>query len=105
MKKKTTYRIRNWKEYNAALSARGSLTIWISEAALKDWTTKEKSGERGASETYTNLAIETMATVQAIYSLPGRQTAGFLESVFKLMKIELPVPDHSTLSRRRGALS
>ncbi len=104
MKKKTTYRTRNWREYNAALKARGSLTLWISEQALKDWITQEKTGAPGASETYTDLAIETMATVQAIYSLPGRQTAGLLASLFQLMKIALPVPDHSTLSRRRGTL-
>src|SRR5262249_29041111 len=47
----------------------------------------------------TDLAIETMATVQAIYGLAGRQTQGFLQSVFGLMKLDLPVPDHSTLSR------
>src|SRR5919204_1243527 len=98
MKKRTTYRIRNWKEYNASLRARGSLTIWISEETLKHWTTQERTGTRGASQTYTDLAMETMATIQAIYSLPGRQTAGLLESLLKLMKIELPVPDHSTLS-------
>jgi IS5 family transposase len=62
------------------------------------------TGEPGASPTYTDLAIETMATVQAVFSLPGRQTQGFLQSLFELMKLELPVPDHSTLSRRRRKL-
>jgi hypothetical protein len=41
-----------------------------------------------------------MATIKAIYRLPGRQAQGFLQSVFELMKLNLPVPDHSTLSRR-----
>src|ERR1041385_1492757 len=104
MKNKPTYHIRNWREYNAALRERGSLTVWISDDALKDWLNQEKTSERGASDTYSALAIETMATVQAIYRLPGRQTQGFLASVFKLMQIDLPVPDHSTLSRRRGEL-
>ena len=45
-----------------------------------------------------------MATVQAVYRQAGRQTQGFLESVFQLMKISVSVPDHSTLSRRRGQL-
>jgi IS5 family transposase len=43
-----------------------------------------------------------MATVQSLFNLPGRQTEGFLESLFGLMGIDLPVPDHSTLSRRIG---
>lgn len=37
MKKKPTYRIRNWREYNRALTQRGSLTVWISDAALQNW--------------------------------------------------------------------
>src|SRR5215510_1526230 len=105
MKKKATYRIRNWSEYNASLKQRGRLTIWVSSEAVANWTTDELTGQSGASPTYTDLAIETMATVQAIYGLAGRQTQGFLQSLFELMKLELPVPDHSTLSRRRRQLT
>lgn len=105
MKKKTTYRIRNWGEYNKALKQRGSLTVWVSDDALHNWLTEEKTGAPGASPKFTDLAIATMATVQAVYHLAGRQTQGFLQSLFALMKIDLPVPDHSTLSRRRGALT
>ena len=105
MKKKSTYRIRNWSEYNASLKKRGSLKIWISSEAIADWTTDELTGEPGASPTYTALAIETMATIQAIYGLAGRQTPGFLQSVFELMKLDLTAPAHSTLSRRRRQLT
>jgi IS5 family transposase len=104
MKKKSTFRIRNWSEYNASLKQRGSLTIWVSSDATANWTTDDLTGEPGASPTYTDLAIETMATVQAIFRLPGRQTQGFFQSLFELMKLDLPVPDHSTLSRRRRNL-
>src|SRR5262245_42850512 len=102
--KKHSYRIRNWSEYNASLNKRGSLTVWVSSEAVENWTTDELTGEPGASPTYSDLAIETMATVQAIYGLAGRQTQGFLQSVFELMKLDLTVPDHSTLSRRRRQL-
>ena len=104
MKKKITCQIRNWPDYNASLKKRGSLTIWVSSDAIANWTTDELTGDRGASPIYTDLAIETMATVQAIYGLAGRQTQGFLQSVFELMKLNLTVPDHSTLSRRRRQL-
>jgi hypothetical protein len=76
MKKKTTYRLRNWNDYNRSLRQRGSLTVWISSEAVAHWTTEELTGEPGASPTYTDLAIETMATVQAIYRLPGRGDSG-----------------------------
>lgn len=71
--KKQTFRIRNWSEYDASLNQRGSLTIWVSSDATANWTTDELTGEPGASPTYTDLAIETMATVQAIFRLAGRQ--------------------------------
>jgi hypothetical protein len=34
---KRQYRIRNWKEYDAALKQRGSLTFWVSEDVLANW--------------------------------------------------------------------
>jgi hypothetical protein len=102
--KKATYRIRNWKEYNRALKQRGSLTIWLCDEAIENWATEELSGGRGASPTYTDLAIETMAMIQVVYNLPGRQTQGFLQSLFSLMNLDLTAPDHSTLSRRRRHL-
>jgi len=104
MKKKSTYCMRNWSDYNASLKQRGSGAIWVSSEAVKNWTTDELTGQPGASPTYTELGIETMATVQAIYGLAGRQTQGFLQSLFELMKLELTAPDHSRLSRRRRQL-
>jgi transposase len=101
---KAQYRIRNWSEYNAGLKTRGSLTFWIDELVLAQWVDPDLSGKPGASNYYSELAILTMATVKAVYRLAGRQCQGFLESIFKLMGIELQVPDHSTLSRRMGKL-
>lgn len=46
-----------------------------------------------------------MATIQSLFHLAGRQTEGFVESLFTLMGIDVEVPDHSTLSRRLGKLS
>jgi hypothetical protein len=102
---KATYRVRNWSDYNAALKQRGSLTVWLDEAVLAEWLNEQKTGRRGASNHYSDGAIALMATVQALFNLAGRQTQGFLESLFELMKLELPIPDHSTLSRRIGKLS
>ena len=99
------YRIRNWSEYNAALKQRGSLTFWLDESVLEQWIIPDLSGKPGASTLYSDLAIQTMATVKAVYRLAGRQCQGFLESIFESIDIELPVPDHSTLSRRVGKLA
>lgn len=64
----------------------------------------EKTGKRGASNTYNDKALTTMSTIKSIFGLAGRQAQGFVESVFELMQINLPVPDHSTVSRRLGHL-
>ena len=46
------------------------------------------------------LAIETALTLRLVFHLPLRQTEGFLRSLFGLMGLDLPSPDHTTLSRR-----
>ncbi len=107
MKHKTTrctYRLRNWSEYNAALIQRGSLTLWVSEEALIAWHTDAQCGKRGAPRTYSDLAITCMAMLSAVYRLTLRATQGVLSSVLSLLKVELPVPDYTTLCRRRRQL-
>lgn len=47
----------------------------------------------------------TFMMLKCLFQLPGRQTEGLLESLFSLMKVQLPVPDHSTVSRRARKLN
>ena len=51
-----------------------------------------------------NLAIVTALSLRLLFHLPLRQTEGFVSSLFKMMKLRLPVPDHTTLSRRSQTL-
>lgn len=102
---KQQYRIRNWSEYNGALRQRGSLTFWVSEEALGQWLNTEPSQQLGAPKTYSDIAIMSVVTLKSLFQLGGRQSSGFLASLFELMQVELPVPDHSTVSRRMGKLS
>ena len=101
---KPKYRVRNWSEYNHGLKQRGSLTFWIDEKVLSQWMTTEKTGKKGASNLFSDQAIITFMTLKCLFQLAGRQTQGLLESLFSLMNIDLPVPDHSTVSRRMGKL-
>jgi len=105
MKTKAKYKVRNWKAYDAALKQRGSITFWVSEEVIEQWRNEKKTGRKGASNYYSDVAIATMGTIQSVFHLPGRQTEGFLESLFTVMGVELEVPDHSTLSRRLNKLS
>jgi len=104
-KAKESHRIRNWKAYDAALKQRGNITFWVDEETIGQWRNEQKTGRRGASNYYSDVAIATMATIQSLFHLAGRQTEGLMESLFTLMGIDVEVPDHSTLSRRLGKLS
>jgi len=103
-KKQNKYKVRNWSDYNAGLEQRGSITFWISEDVVAKWRNEEKSGKRGASKYYSDIAIETVVVVKSIYKIAGRQAVGFVKSIMKLMNVDLKVPDHSTVSRRLSAL-
>lgn len=54
---------------------------------------------------YRDLAIVTIATVKTMYHLVGQQCQEFLESIFELMELDLPVSNYSTLSRRLTVLA
>lgn len=105
-KPKRRYRLRNWREYNAALVRRGSLTLWCDEAAVAGWVRREPTGRRGRSPTYSELAITCMLTLRAVYHLTLRATEGFVRSILPLLgHAELPVAHYSTLSRRAVRLA
>ena len=103
-KKKPTYRVRNWSKYNKSLVQRGSLTVWVSPEVLTAWTAVPPSGKRGHPRRYSDVAIEGMATLRAVYHLAQRATQGLLASIFQLMSVTVPVPSYSTLSRRQQTL-
>ncbi|MBF2053695.1 MAG: IS5 family transposase [Candidatus Sericytochromatia bacterium] len=102
--KKILYKVQNWSEYNKSLEKRGSLTVWFYDGFEQDWLNTEKHGGKGASMTYSEGAIELCMMARHVYSLPLRQTRGFVCSILNLMGLELPVPCYSTLSRRAGGL-
>jgi hypothetical protein len=96
---KAIYHIRNWSAYDRALVQRGSLTVWVSDEAVRTWRYQGPS-QRGAQLEYSDQAIEAMLTVKEVFHLSNRETEGLMRSLFQLMHLSLAVPDHSTLSRR-----
>ena len=96
---KARYKIDNWAEYDAALQRRGSLTVWVTPEALAAWT-PARSGKRGRPRSYSDIAIEAGLMLRLAFGRPWRQTEGMLKSVMGLLGLELPVPDHTTFSRR-----
>src|SRR4051794_32259562 len=100
---KSAYRIRNWSRYNDALVNRGSLTLWVDRETLRAWRYHGPS-QRGAQFEYSDLAIECLLTLRAVYHLTLRATEGFARSLFEVMGLDPEVPDHTTLSCRAAAV-
>lgn len=101
---KTLYRVKNWSKYEKSLVERGSLTVWLSEDFEQTWL-YTGAKQRGSQFEYSEKAIEIMLTIKEVFHLTNRGVEGFVRSVFEMLNIDLPVPDHSTLSKRAKTLN
>jgi hypothetical protein len=99
---RTRYKTTNWSAYNRALKQRGSLTIWFDPEMT--WS-PPPSGRRGRQQRFSDAAIQTCLTMKVLFGMPLRQTTGFVESLLKLVGLDWPVPDFSTLCRRQKTLN
>jgi len=100
---KRLYRVKNWSAYEKALVQRGSITFWLSKEIEQTWL-YDGEKQRGSQFDYSDKAIEIMITLKEVFHLTNRGIEGFVQSLFQMMNIDLPVPDHSTLSRRGKTL-
>lgn len=99
----TLYRVRNWGAYDQNLVQRGSITFWLGDDFAETWGHQGEK-QRGGQFDYSDQAIATLLTIKEVYHLTNRSVEGFVRSLFQLLGIDLPVPDHSTLSRRSQTL-
>ena len=100
---KQKHKVTNWRGYDASLRQRGSLTVWFSAEAIEGWRAAPRA-TRGGQPWYSPLAILTALTLRAVFRLALRQTEGLIGSILRLLRLDLAVPDHSTLSRRAETL-
>lgn len=98
---KSRYRTNNWKQYNAALKARGSLTFWLDKCM--SWFAAI-SGKRGRSPQFSDTATQFCLSIKNLFGLGLRQTVGVVQSLLALSGLPWPVPDFSTLCRRQRSL-
>ena len=96
---KARCRVSNWAEYDRALPERGRLT-GVTPEAIAAWQ-PPLTGKRGRAYRYSDLAIETGHLLRLAFHRPWRQTEGLLRSIATLLGVSLPIPDHTTFSRRR----
>jgi hypothetical protein len=103
-KPKPKYRIRNWNDYNSALTSRGSLTLWFDQAAIDHWLCASQSARRGRPTKYADEAIHCCLLLREVFHLALRQTQGLTRSIFHLLNLDLPAPHYSLLCRRARRL-
>ena len=94
------FKITNWSTYNKALKQRGSLTIWLDESAIAAWTEKTTPERRGRPLHYSDMAITNVLMMKRVFGLSLRALQGFVDSIFKLMRLPLRCPDYSLISKR-----
>jgi hypothetical protein len=101
--KKSKYKLKNWAKYTQSLKNRGDIFVWIDKDADLGWV---YSGKRrpGGKVIYSDKAIEMSLKIRSIYHQPLRQTQGLIEGIFRLMKVNVTVPDYTTVSRRAKTL-
>lgn len=99
--KKQKHKVSNWSSYNRALRNRGAIDFWLSEEAIRQWYLPDRIYDgTGTPKLYSDFAIRTCHEVRQVYRLPLRQAQGFINSLFRQMKLGLCCPDFSVLSRR-----
>src|SRR4051812_27803190 len=98
-----TRKVTNWRDYDESLRRRGSVTVWFSDEAVEAWEAEPRTS-RGGQPAYSDLAILTTLTLKAVFRLAYRQTEGLIGSLMRLLGLDLPVPGHTTLSRRAATL-
>lgn len=94
----------DWAKYNKALGERGNITLWIDTEVVSGWADEPEIKTRGGQTIYSDEAVACVLMVRSVFHLALRQVERFCHSFFAATKVELPVPNFTTLSRRSGKL-
>lgn len=97
------YKVSNWRDYNKALINRGNITFWFNDDIISEWHASN-SGAVGRPKFYADAAIKVALTLRELFKLPLRTTQGLLLALKKLLKLNIAVPNYTTLSRRQKSL-
>ncbi len=89
----------NWPAYEAGLEQRGDLTFCLDEAALAGGQAPRRMTP-GGKPRYTDILIELVLSLRLVFHLALRQADAFTRRVLRMFGLDLPIPDHTTLSQR-----
>jgi heme-degrading monooxygenase HmoA len=72
---RTRYKVTNWRDYEAGLRKRGSLTIWFTDEAIAAWRAAPRTTPGGQAR-YSDLAIETSLILRTVFHQRFCQVSG-----------------------------
>ena len=98
------FRVTNWRDYEATLRSRGSLTIWFTAKAIARLACSAACDARRTASLFGSRDRDGADLTRCIRPGSARQTEGLVGSIMQVLGIDLPVPDHTTFSRRAGGL-
>lgn len=88
---------RDWKQYNQKLINRGSITFWLEQECLNSWVNKSKKRGRPS---FNQSVIQAGWIIKSVYRLSLRSLQGLLESILRLLKLDLHSPHYSLFCKR-----
>jgi hypothetical protein len=84
--------IFSWHIYNQHLINRGNFNLLIEDNILKS-----RSNNRGRE--YNKDLITSILMIRSIFNLQLRQTEGFFNGIKESIRLDVDIPDYSTISR------
>jgi hypothetical protein len=103
-KSKSSYKIKNWKDYNESLVRRGDITFWFDEDTIDAWDHTNDESKMGRPFTYSDTAIQCLLTLRELFRLPYRQTEGLGRGLAQLLQADVVIPDYTSLAKRATKL-
>jgi hypothetical protein len=104
---KWRYPLGNWKASDYRLVKAGRLTLWVDKEASYGWTNRSAQGMKGmkgAPQNYADAAIKCPLILAEVYHLRLRAAQELMKLIVTWLGVNLPVPDYTTLCRRRKRL-
>ncbi len=107
-RKKPTYKIKNWSDYNKSLKKRGEVSLYFPKGDIRAIFINDHPYEQGVSgrhETYRNPYIEAIYVLYRLFGWGQRQITGYFEDLWKQQGLDIPVPSFGHLSDMFGKIS
>jgi hypothetical protein len=98
------FKIAKWRRYETEICQRERVTVWATDRALVGWRAPPRK-TRGGQAQYSTAVIQMMLLLRRLFHLTLRETEGLTKSIMSLLDLDLPVPDHTTMSRRGGHMA